>query len=194
MKKYLLLICLALFAFQVAAQPQPPPPVPDYSPDRWKEYSYEQDNVKFRFPAEPKIAVENSESSGVKFTIRKYIRHSFMAMELWVMEYPAEIPPGKETLEFLRSVAVDSVKHMSPKIIKESDITVDGNAGKFIHMETSDGVVTRYKFFFVKNRIYYYFAAVRKGEKHGFNYENDFEKVAMGFLDSIKLISAGGKK
>ncbi|MDQ3799805.1 MAG: hypothetical protein M3384_10155 [Acidobacteriota bacterium] len=192
MKKYFLLICLALFAFQVVAQP--PPAAPDYSPENWKEYSYQQDNVKFRFPAEPKIALENSESSGVKFTIRKYIRQSFLAMELWVMEYPANIPEGKETLEFLRNVAVDSVKHMSPKIIKESDITVDGNAGKFIQMETSDGVVTRYKFFYVKNRIYYYFAAVRKGEKHGFNYENDFEKVAMGFLDSVKLIPSGGKK
>jgi hypothetical protein len=30
---------------------------------------------------------------------------------------------------------------------------------------------------------------VKKGEKHGFNYENDFEKVAMAFLDSVRLVS-----
>lgn len=32
-------------------------------------------------------------------------------------------------------------------------------------------------------------AEVKKRERHGINYENDFEKVAMDFLDSVKLLS-----
>lgn len=194
-----LTVFFALIIFMFAASPapaqddDPPPPSPVYFPQNWKEFTYENDGVKFRFPANPALATSTEDTSRMKVITRKYTWQSFIAMELWVVEYPADInleefKPVKETLQELRRIALDKVKATNSKFIKESDITVDGHAGKFMHLENSAGEVLRLKFFLVKNRMYYAFAAVKKGEKHGFNYENDFEKVAMGFLDSIKLI------
>jgi hypothetical protein len=198
MKFSTVFFALVIFVFaanSALAQGDPPPTAPDYSPQNWKEFTYENDNVKFRFPVNPNLTTSTEEISGSKVTTRKYTRRSFMAMELWVVEYPSdfnfeEFKPIKETLQNLRGVALDSIKNSNPKVIKESEITVDGHAGKFMHVETDKGEVLRFKFFLVKNRMYYAFAAVTKGEKHGFNYENDYEKVALGFLDSIKLIPA----
>lgn len=199
MKFLTIFFALVIFVFaadSAAAQIQPPPPpAPDYFPESWKEFTYESDGVRFRFPSAPSVTVSTETMSDQKVTTRKYTRHMFMAMELWVVEYSAdynleEFNPIKETLQNLRGVALDSIKDSNPKVIKESDITVDGHAGKFMHVETNKGEILRFKFFLVKNRMYYAFAAVKKGAKHGSNYENDFEKVAMGFLDSIKLTPA----
>ncbi|HEX8370716.1 MAG TPA: hypothetical protein VF604_19380 [Pyrinomonadaceae bacterium] len=201
MKFLTVFFALIIFVFAAhsasaqASSPDDAPPAPDYYPEKWKEFTYETDGVKFRFPANPTLMTSTETVSDQKVTTRKYTRRSFIAMELWVVEYSPdsnleEFKPIKETLQNLRGVALDSIKSSNPKVIKESEITVDGHAGKFMHVETDKGEVLRFKFFLVKNRMYYAFAAVKKGEKHGFNYENDFEKVAMGFLDSIKLTSA----
>lgn len=198
MKYRALLILLVMFAFRVTATAQPappPPPAPDYFPDKWKEYIYENDGVKIKFPVEPVITLETGEAAnGIKFTTRKYVRSSFVGLQLWVIEYPSNLVSGKEALAKTWASAIEGIKAKSPKIIKETDISVDGHGGTFIHLETNDGAVTRLKFFIIANRAYYLFAAVRKGEKHGFNHENDFEKVAMGFLDSVRFISPSDTK
>ena len=67
---------------------------------------------------------------------------------------------------------------------------MDGHAGKFMKVETNDGMVVRSKYFAVKNRLYIAYAISKKGDRHGFNWENDFEIPAMAFLDSIRLASA----
>lgn len=95
--------------------------------------------------------------------------------------------PVKETLAKLRDDGLVEIKEYNPKVIKESDVIVDGCSAKFMQVETSRGDVTRIKYFVVKNRMYYLFAAVKKGDKHGINFENGFEKPAIAFLDSIKL-------
>ena len=195
---YLTLFIVLLGATPVFAQsepPPPPPPSPDYFPERWREYVFEQDNVKFRFPVEPRVTTSSTNESFGTVKSQNYHRQSFLVLDLTVNEFPAgtdfeKVMPAKELLEKMRDAGLAEVKEFSPKVIKESDITVDGHPGKFLHVETSNGKSIRAKFFVVKNRMYFSYAEVNKGEKHGFNYENDFEKVAMGFLDSIKLVSA----
>lgn len=192
-------ICLTLLVALLAATsadaqsdpPPPPPPAPDYFPQSWKEYVYEQDNVKFRFPVEPRITAASTKESFGTVTTRHYRRQSFVLMQLSVHEFPAhadfEAAEAKGLLGQMVGASLAEIKDENPKIIKESDITVDGHAGKFLHVETDSGKTIRYKFFLVKNRMYSSYVQVRKGQRHGSNYENDFEKVAMGFLDSIRL-------
>jgi hypothetical protein len=56
-------------------------------------------------------------------------------------------------------------------------------------MESKDDTVTRAKIFILKDKVYSAQTSVKKGQHHGFNWENDFEKPAMAFLDSVRLIS-----
>lgn len=191
---YLLLIIVLFGATSASAQSvPPPPPAPDYFPQSWKEYVYETDGVKIRFPKEPEITASSVDVSYGEVTTLKYHHHSFIELELAVTEFPSTInledTPVEDLMETLRDGGLAEIKEFNPKIIKESDIMVDGYAAKFMQIETSNGKVVRCKFFVAKNRMYFLSAEVKKGEKHGVNYENDFEKVAMGFLDSVKLIS-----
>lgn len=191
---YLTLLVLLLGAASVCAQsappPPPPPPSPDYFPEKWSEYVYEKDGVKFRFPVKPEVIAQKDASGGI--TTHAYRRRSFIDLFLAVNEFPAgariEAVVPEQYLNGMRDDIVARLKDSSPKIIREADTAVDGHPAKFMHIETGDGRVVRLKFFVVKNRIYLMSAEVRKGQRHGFNYENDFEKVAMAFLDSVRPV------
>lgn len=187
----LALLLLLLGASSASAQVEPPPPMsPDYFPEHWKEYVYEKDGVKFRFPAEPKVTSEKDASGTI--TTHGYRRQSFIDLYLAVNEFPAgsvfETIPPEQYLRETRDSILTGFKDLSVKVIREADTTVDGHPAKFMHIETSNGGVLRLKFFPVKNRLYFMSAEVRKGAKHGLNYENDFEKLAMAFLDSVSLV------
>ena len=193
MKKLLLFaVFLILFAVPVLAQQlgDPPLPVPDYNPKGWKEYSFEKDKVKFRFPVEPK-PVETTSGTVTKLPGRIYQRDSFMTFSLMALEAPSgtDIESKTGLILKMRDAYLEQIKGGDPKVIKDLEITVDGHSGRFIHVETNDGMVIRIKFFVAKNRIYYMTTMVKKGETHGDNWANDFEIPAMAFLDSIHLIT-----
>ena len=195
MKQIILIAIFLGFAvnsFLGQVSPPPPPPSPAYSPESWKEFTYQADNLKIRFPAEPQIEIQREKTQAGTIIIHNYKYQSFLSLNLVVTEFPSlinfeELMPMKETLSKMREDGLAQLKEYNPKVIKESDLTIDGHSARFMQVETSRGDVTRIKYFVVKNRMYYLFATVKKGDRHGFNFENDFEKLAMAFLDSIKL-------
>ena len=189
MKKALLLLAFVyLSAICVSAQQgDPPPAVPDYNPDAWKEYSYTQDNIRFRFPVEPTVT-ESSKDKG-----RTYERKSFMDFSISVSDAGVDVGKDRDKQQkylVLISLSLDKTFESSgAKLLKSEDTTIDGNPAKFFVFESKDGILTRAKIFVLKDKVYSAEANVRKGERHGVNWENDFEKPAMAFLDSIHLIS-----
>ena len=194
MKKLLLFAAfLSLFAIPVLAQLPPPPLAPDYNPKGWKEYSFENDNVRFIFPAEPKVTETTTGTDDTKKLTRTYERASFLSLGLTVTEFLSgqDMEAKSKEMDLIQKMhdaGIERLKDRDPKIIKDSDITVDGHPGRFFQVETNDGFVTRVKFFLVKNRAYFAFVGVKKGERHGINDENDFEIPAMAFLDSVRMI------
>gem|GEM_PF-5465257 len=177
-----------LSAGSAIAQKQPPAMSPDYFPERWEEFTYQDDLFKIHFPKTPQVASIPGKKGE---TTRIYKHRSFVAFEIRVTTFPATLEgkiPVEALFEEMKKLGLEGIKNYNPKIIAETDITQDGKAGRFIHAETSDGAVLRMKFFLSGARIFYLFAETEKGAKHGINWENDFEKVAMGFLDSFKLL------
>lgn len=129
---------------------------------------------------------------------RNYQYNSFISLNLIFTEFSGavdieEMISVKEIPQKMRRDGLAAIKDSKPRIIKETGVTVDGHAGKFMQLETNQGDVTRLKYFVVKNRMYNLFVTVKKGEKHGFNCENNFEKPALAFLDSITIIVPKGK-
>jgi hypothetical protein len=192
MKKPILFAAFfVLFAIPVIAQQSstPPPPVPDYSPKIWKEYSFADDNVRFKFPVEP---TRKDDTFSGDSPSHVYYRKSFMEFYLSVVTAPPNQDlesAGSIVLNAARDGAIESLKDPAAKIVKDEDAEVDGHRGKFVQVETSKGFVHRMKFFAVKNKMYIAITSVEKGKRNGFNWENDFEIPAMGFLDSIRLIN-----
>lgn len=179
---FLLTICTS------AQQGNPPPAVPDYSPDAWKEYSYKQDNIKFRLPAEPKVTESSGENKG-----HSYEHGSFINFSLSVSEAGIDVgKDGEKQQKYLILISLslnETFKSSGEKLLKSEDTTVDGHPAKFFVFESKEGTLTRAKIFVLKDKVYSAQASVKKGERHGINWENDFEKPAMAFLDSIHVIS-----
>jgi hypothetical protein len=185
MKRKLLLIALVCFSAVCAAAQQPAPLTPAADdPQGWKEYSYKDDNIRFRFPAEPKVTVDQRKNE------RSYTSGAF---ELTVS--PAGIDIGKDPgaqkrYLILLSMSFDQIIESSgSKLIKREEATIDGMPAMFIQYESKDGLVTRAKMFVIGEKVYAAQAESQKSEKNGANREKDFEKSVMTFLDSIHLIS-----
>jgi hypothetical protein len=189
MKKALLFASfIFLLAMSVAAQkPAAAPDAPELKPDQWKEYSYAEDNVRFRLPAEPDITKTSKDNT------HKYARESAVTFDLTVSD--AGIDVGKDrTVQqkylILISMSLDQeIKSSGAKLIKREDTKVDGNPALFVQYESKDGIVTRAKIFALKDRVYMATTEVEKSEQQGANSENDLERSALAFLDSIHLIS-----
>jgi hypothetical protein len=192
-----ILIPIAAFVFclvgfvSVSAQQQgdPPAPAPEYSPKSWKEYTFADDSVRFRFPVEP--VKEETVTGTAKLHKFRNSTGSFLYLRLDVISAPDGLgTDAKLVLKSIEEGLLAGMKNFEPKIIKNEETAVDGNAGKFIQVETNDGRVMRYKIFVAGNKVYTAAVAVAKGKQHGFNWENDFEVPAMAFLDSIHVIVA----
>jgi hypothetical protein len=133
----LLIIFTAFCSAQTKLLPAPPPPAaPDYNPDFWKEYSFPEDNVRFKFPVMPK-PTETTIGTTAKLPARVYERQSFMLFQLIVAAKPAEenqegLGKSADLIRGVHDTALSIVKSKEPKIIKDEDITVDGHPGKFL--------------------------------------------------------------
>ncbi len=175
---------------QKAAPLPPPAPVPDYFPLQWKEYSFAEDNIRFRFPVEPKRQ-ERFVGTG-KHVAHLYRHQSFMLFDVSVIFFPDDYDLGSnaDVLENAIQGGLDSVKEFEPKILEQEDSVVDGHPSRFVLVESNHGLILRLKTFTVKNRLYTAMTVTEKGKPHGFNSENDFEVIAMAFLDSVRPIEA----
>ena len=176
------------------AQQAPPPPdmAPDYFPKEWKEYVFKDDGVRFKFPVEAKrmdVVTGNIDPHPA----HNYEHQSFMFLQLVVSNWPADtdLEASNNGLNNGRDGMLASIKDREPKILQEDDIKIDGHNGKFIKFETNNGILARVNVFAVKNKLYIAAVYLMKGRRHGVNWENDFEIPAMGFLDSIHVITAG---
>lgn len=193
MKRYIFVLTAVLFLFAgystVLAQdgePAPPPPAaPDYGPKTWKEYSYPDDNIRFRFPVEP--AYEESTMGDEKQVIHTYTRQSFILFQLNVMVFAADLDLEADE-RILEAAVRNGLSDVGEKVLTQEDVSVDGHRAKFITLETADGMILRWKCFAVKNKIYVASTETKKGDRHGYNSENDFEIPSMAFLDSLHVI------
>jgi hypothetical protein len=188
----LVLIALLLTASLSALAQAPPPPdmAPDYAPKLWKEYSFADDNVRFRFPAPPERVVGTT--GAAKRPSRTYTRESFMYLDLTVIDFTGDlgkVVDKKALLDGGVKGMLDGIKKLDPKILVEEDVSVDGSPGRFLKIDTKSGLLLRVKFFSVDNKLYIAQAIVKKGERHGTNWEDDFEIPTMAFLDSLHLIA-----
>jgi hypothetical protein len=198
MQKLLLLIALCfLCTLSLAAQqgpppPQPPktsPPTPERNPALWKEYSFSEDNVRFRFPVEPVVEQDSIESGGNKMPVRRYKRGAFMRFYVDVTDQntrkmETNIAKSTDFLDILVAATAGT-----NKVLKKELVNIDGHPGMFFAYETNDDHLVRGKLFVVGTKVYVAGTDIRKGPPIGFNAENNFELPAMAFLDSIHLIS-----
>lgn len=171
-----------------AQAPPPPPPAKDYFPDRWDEYTSEQGGFKIRFPGKPK---EEFSPAGVHFLSYKGLldyRVSY-ADEPELSDTPES---AKQYLQEMKSASRELGKYSNERIVMEKDVMVDGHPGYFTYVESTNGWV-RIQQVVVGRRVYTIVVEGRKGRPEELEGKDNFEKVAMGFINSFKPIPVSAK-
>ncbi len=162
----------------------------DYFPDRWKEFSPEDGTFKILFPGTPKESTVDENFSPDRHPTYYVIYKSFLSYLALYIEYEGDIENPASAKEIFDSACNKAISiaielKESPRIIKEVDISVEGHPGRFFQIGLRNNKFVWHKFVIVKNRIYFLQVEVLKGAARA---GNDYEKPAMHFLNSFRLL------
>jgi hypothetical protein len=163
----------------------PPPPARDYPPDKWDEYTSEQGRFRIRFPGKP---TEEFSPVGVHFLSYSGLL-DYRVSYVDESELTDDDSSAKRYLQETKSATLELTKISGERIVSERDVTVDGHPGYFAHVESATGWI-RSEEIVVGKRVY---TIIVEGRKDGLAGKNDFERVALGFINSFKLISSTAK-
>jgi hypothetical protein len=188
--KFLTIVALVLVSansIYVHAQdpPPPPPPARDYFPNTWDEYSF-AGQFRIKFPQKP----SESTSAQEDFQVHSFEYKGLIVYRVSYVDYGVSIDDPKkvkEMLQSVRSAALNSVRDKA-RIIAERDINVDGYPGVFLHVEIEGNEVIRMQWVYAGPRLYTISTTSRKGSPRELEGKDDFEKIAMGFIDSFHVL------
>ena len=183
----LLLLASAHFIdVQAQGPPPPPPPAKDYSPNTWDEYSFPAGKLRIRFPAKP----TESTSTNERFAIHSIQYKGLITYEVSYVDYqvPIDDPTKvKDLLQAMKTAALNTIRPKGVQIIAEREISVDGHSGIFVHLEVGAKEVIRVQWIIAGSRLYTVSASSRKGSPEELEGKDDFEKVALGFINSFHV-------
>jgi hypothetical protein len=192
------LLCLLMLISYSACQAQtnqsdnPPPPSNEYFPQKWFEYVSDSGKFKIKFPKKPNESSQIQNGIGGESTV--YISE-YKGLLLYVTTYAdsaGHIPDAKAFLNGISDAWLNANSGRNPQVIKNEEISFNGNPARFLQIETRNDVV-RVRWIVVKDRVYYQFVAAPK-HKNAMDSENGYEKLAMAFLDSFELVASEQKK
>ena len=183
----LLLASASFVGVQAQGPPPPPPPAKDYLPNTWEEYSFPAGKLRIRFPAKP----TESTSTQERFAIHSIQYKGLITYEASYVDYqvPIDDPEKvKDLLQSLKTAALNSIQSKGVQIISEREISVDGHSGIFLHLEVGAKEVIRVEWIIAGSRLYTVSASSGKGSPQELEGKNDYEKVALGFIDSFHIM------
>lgn len=178
---------LAATSAHAQNQPPPPPPANDYFPNNWDEYSFPAGRFKIRFPKKPEETVETQgefEVHSVQY--RGLIRYRISYVDYKVpIDDPQKV---KEILQGIKTAGLNAIRDKGLQVIADREVVVDGHAGIFVHFEVQSKDVIRLQWVAAGSCLYTISAESRKGSPRELEGQDDFEKVAMGFISSFHVI------
>jgi len=186
----LLLATTHLIAFasgQMQDPPPPPPPVKDYFPNTWEDYSFPAGQFRIRFPKKPNETVSTLGKLEVHVVQYKGLidyRVSYVDYKV-VIDDPLKV---KEMLQGLKTAALNSIREKGVQVIAEREVVIDRHPGIFVHIEVQAKEVIRVQWIAAGSRLYTISTESRKGSPRELEGKDDFEKVAMGFINSFHVL------
>lgn len=194
-KRYFL-IPLTLFACaipSIAQQQAPTPSASSLAPATSKEYVSTDGRFKVHFPDTPKEIHELVESKMGKLPFHMFICPFSPTISYHVayVDYPIVLENAdlvKKALDSAREGSLARITKEDPRIIKESEISIDGHPGRFLQVELKGDGMVRMRYAVAGNRVYIVGVGSPKTKPTIVNATNDYETLATRFMDSFKLI------
>ncbi|HKR02701.1 MAG TPA: hypothetical protein VJT09_18630 [Pyrinomonadaceae bacterium] len=175
----------------VGAQEPLPPPAPDYFPDRWDECTSQQGRFRIRFPGKPKESTTTEDTPAGKLVTLDLQYKGLLQYSVTFMDYEKLLsgqPTEQQLLEGSKNAVLDKMKANNMRLMKERAVTIDGHAGYFLHAEYGASGVVRVEWVIAGKRVYILVVDGRKGSPNELEGKDDFEKVAVGFINSFHVM------
>jgi len=168
-------------------------PASDYTPETWKPFASQEGKFKVRFPGAPKETTETVDApvGGVRF--HKVAYDSFITYSVVYFDCPVDLEESslaKDLLDTVRDGGLSQVEGEDPRVVRESELSVDGHPGRFLHVVLKGDGVIRMKTVVFGNRMFVVTVGTPKGQANVPGTENDYESIAMSFLDSFQIIES----
>jgi hypothetical protein len=176
--------CSAVMA-QAKPDDGPPAPSTEYSLQQWVDYSSVPGRYKTKFPKSPRESTQVQGDVGRQSTVYITEHQGILLYVTTFADLPERVPDAKVYLSNLSEGWLEANSARNLKVIKNEDISFNGNPARFLQVETPRDVV-RARWVVVKDRIYYQFVAAPK-HQNAMDSENGYEKLAMGFLNSFEI-------
>ena len=141
-------------------------------------------------PGTPHALDKTLQTQGANLVMHTLSYRGVIAYFVMYADYPVSVEGGtlvKKFFDDMRDSAMSTVVQASPRVVKEADFSLAGHPGRFFQIELSDDRVLRIKYIAVKNRVYNLIATSRKAQPNVMGSANDYEEIAMAFLDSFQL-------
>ena len=171
-----------------AQNPQPPPPpVVDYFPDKWDEYISQEGKFRIRFPKKPIESVDKQE----RYDIHLMEHNGLILYQVSYVDYKVSVDDPRNVrvlLQGVKTAALNAILGDDFRIVADREIVVDGHHGVFVHLEVKEKKVIRMQLVAAGTRLYIISTTSRKGSPNELEGKDDFQKVAMGFMDSFHVL------
>ncbi len=161
-------------------------PVPVLS----KEYVSPDHRFKIHFPDVPKEFDLPFDSKMGPIVTHTVMYTSNITYWLGYTDYPINFEKAnaiKAMLDNGRDGSLARVAKEDPRILTESDISVDGYPGRFLRVELKGDAIVRYEIVLAGNRQYVLAVGTPKGDPKNEETQKNYDKFATSFFDSFKI-------
>lgn len=170
----------------------PPRPVNDYFPDEWKTHTSGLGGFSVKFPGTPWEIKKDLETKYGRVVqhITEYGRESFIRYTVNYREFPRSLNEAerKTIIDEERDGLLKSFQGKST-LISDTEIKVSGLPARLFTIEFNEAKFLRV-LYVIKGTVHYVLL-VETFSRHGKNAmgaENGYEKIAMSFLNSFRLV------
>lgn len=142
-------------------------------------------------PGTPAVSVITMPSPQGNLVLHRFQFEGVIDQLVMYVDYAVNVEEPSQAKKFLDHTRDSGLANMAqgkPRLIKETDVSTDGHPGRFLKIEVGENTVVRMKSILVANRVYVLIASSRKAQPNVMGSENDYEEIAMAFLDSFHLV------
>ena len=156
-----------------------------------KDYVSPDHRFKIDFPDVPKEFDLQADTQTGAVVSHQVMLDAEITYWLNFADYPINLERGaavKATLDKARDGGLARVAKEDPRIVSESDISLDGHPGRFLRVELKGDAIVRFKIVLNGNRLYVLSVGSPKSDPKNVNAQRRYEKLATTFFDSFKII------
>ena len=155
-----------------------------------KEYVSPDCRFKIRFPDAPREFDFSFDTKTGPIVSHTVMHTSNITYWLVYTDYPMSFDKAdviKAMLDKSRDGSLARVAKEDPRILIESDISVDGYPGRFLRVELKGDEIIRFEIVLTGNRQYVLAVGTPKGDPKNIETHKTYDKLASSFFDSFKI-------